>query len=164
MTEYMQKKQEEMKAEMDKVKAMTEEERKAYMESKKDEERIDPISDMVKSGIITQTQADKIKEAMPAHMQKGDMKFFKVEMDLTKLVESKVIDQATADKMTEYMQKKHEEMKADMEKVKAMTEEERKEYFESKKVKVKLDILSDMVDNGVITQTQADAIKAVKNK
>lgn len=61
------------KAEMDKVKAMTEAERKTYFDSKVKTERVDPLSTMVKAGTLTQAQADAIKKLMPGHQRGGKM-------------------------------------------------------------------------------------------
>lgn len=74
---FHEQKAAERQAEMEKVKAMTEEERKAYFEEKKASfdgqkpERPDPFSEVVAAGIITQEQADQIKEKMPARPDKA---------------------------------------------------------------------------------------------
>lgn len=68
---YMEDKAEERKAEMEKVKDMSEDERKAYFESMKDETREDPLSELVSENIISQEQADTIKESMPENMKRG---------------------------------------------------------------------------------------------
>jgi hypothetical protein len=44
---------------------MTEAERQEYFSTKKDETRVDLFTDLVNKGIVTQTQADAIKAAMP---------------------------------------------------------------------------------------------------
>jgi len=47
-----------------------------------------------------------------------------------------------------------------MTKVAAMTDTEKKAYFESKKTETKTSLLDQLVSKGILTQTQADAIKA----
>ncbi len=163
VTAYMASKQEARQAEMEKVKAMTEEERKAYMEANRpaDGAKLDCYAEMVSAGILTQTQADAIKAAMPQH--EGGMGRGMKKLDLTSLVTAGTIDQATADKVTAYIDSKQAEHQAEMEKVKAMTEAERKAYFEANKPaegSAKTDQFAEMVSAGILTQAQADAIKA----
>ncbi len=77
------------------------------------------------------------------------------------LVEKGTITQEQLDSIKSFMEKRHEERKAEMEKVKAMTEEERKAYFEKAKTERK-SCMEEMVAAGIITQAQADEIvKAV---
>lgn len=106
-----------------------------------------------------------MKMGMFGPAQVGDKIDFKNNMeDITKaLVEQGIITQEIADKMTAYMEEKAAERKAEMEKVKSMTEEERKAYLESKKESkpekgAAADPLQKLVDNGTLTQEQADAV------
>lgn len=98
----------------------------------------------------TETKANKVKFADKAG---GVM----IKEDLSGLVEKNIIDQATADKIKAYRTEKAEEMKVNMEKVKNMTEAERTEYF---KTQVTKEPYADLVSAGIITQAQADQIKA----
>ena len=163
IVEFMNKKDEARKAEMEKVKAMTEEERRAYFEANKATLKTDMFKELVAQGIINQTQADKIKTALPQGREyKGGMK---VKIDFTtafdSLVKDGTITQAQEDKIVEFMKKKDEARKAEMEKVKAMTEEERKAYFEAKKTEERPNLFKELVDAGILNQTQADAAKKV---
>lgn len=76
------------------------------------------------------------------------------------LVSQGIIDQETADKIAAYQSSQAEERKAEMEKVKAMSESERQAYFESRKGTQHTDSFTEMINAGIITQAQADAIKA----
>ena len=95
--------------------------------------------------------------------------------DYDYFVEQGVIDQATADKIADYQLEKQiaaiDEQKAELEKLKAMTREERTSYFETKKAelsekfkaedkKIRPNPMDDLVADGIITQETADAIKA----
>jgi glutamyl-tRNA reductase len=157
----MNKKDEARKAEMEKVKAMTEEERKAYFEANKPTFKVDMFEELVAEGIINQTQADKIKAALPKGGEHEGV--MKAKIDFTtafdSLVSAGTITQAQEDKIVEFMKQKAEARKAEMEKVKAMTEEERKAYFEANKAKERPDLFKELVDAGILNQAQADAAK-----
>lgn len=162
---YMETKNAERQAEMEKVKAMTDEEKQAYFESgkNKDDVKKDMFAEMVEAGVITQAEADAIKAAMPEKqepVEDGGMRSRGMSFD--SLVTDGVISQDTADKIAAYMESKSAERKAEMEKVKAMTDEEKQAYLESGKNKddLKKDMFAGMVEAGVITQAEADAIKA----
>lgn len=163
---YMEKKDTERKAEMDKIKNMTEEQRKAYFEQNKPTEKTDLFTDLVNQNIITQAQADTIKKSMPEGMHrdgKNKIIFRNQEMKtfLTSQVKAGTITQDEADKITTYLSKKAEERKAEMSKVKAMTEAERRAYFDLKKASPKTDFFTDLVNQGILSQTKADNLKKV---
>jgi Tfp pilus assembly protein PilP len=154
ITAYIKQKDDERKAGMDKVKNMTEDERKAYFEANKSKEKTDIFSDLASKSIITKAQADSIKKAMPTPKKRPEIK-----TQFDSLVKAGTITQDQEDKITAYMKQKDDERKAEMDKIKAMTDTERKAYFEANKDKVKTDILSELVSQGTITQEVADAIK-----
>jgi len=152
-------KEAERKAEAKKIQALTEEERKAHFDSSKDNKPSDISDEAVSSGIITEAQAAAIKAAIPQNPGAG-FHGKGMGMNLTDLVAKDIIDQNTADKITEYQSKIETERRADMESIKPMTEEGYKAHFESSKEIQPVDPFTQMVDAGVITQAQADAIKA----
>jgi membrane peptidoglycan carboxypeptidase len=123
---------------------------------------------MVNQGVITQEQADAIKAVQPErafHQWEGERKGVPVLEDgySDDLVQQGVIDQATADKIKEYLTLEAEAKKAEAEKIKAMSEEERQAYREElKQLTPPASPFEEMVNQGVITQEQADAIKAVQ--
>jgi|GEM_PF-1073796 len=101
--------------------------------------------------------------------KRGDFMGKGINKELAALVKENVITQETADKVNAYIESKDNERKTEMEKIKAMTAEERKAYQDSKKSTVeaavkKTDVLSEMVTAGIITQAQADAIKAYQQE
>lgn len=154
---YTSEQQAAMKAEMEKIKAMTDAERKAYFESKKTDsfKRIDLFSSMVEKGVITQAEADaitsKLHDIQQTKMQEN------VKASLDKLVTSNTITQDQATKIIDYMTKQQAERAAEMEKVKAMTEEERDAYFKNN-IKNRTNMLEQLVTDNVLTQEQADAV------
>ena len=75
------------------------------------------------------------------------------------LVADNVIPRETGDKLLAYLSQKKEAHKAEREKLKSMTEEERKAYFEEQKAKREADgPFAELVKNGTLTQEQAGAI------
>ena len=155
ITNYLQKKADERKAEFDKIKSMTPEERKNYMSQKKGE-MLNPFDAMVKDGVLTQTEADTVKSKLQE--KRAAERKQKITEQLSSLVENKTITQDQVNKLIEKLQKKDEEAKALHEKLKAMTPEERKTYMEQNK-KDRKDILQELVDEGTITKDQADAMR-----
>lgn len=81
---------------------------------------------------------------------------------LKELVAAGTINQATADKIQVYITEQEAARKAELEKLQGMTAEQRKAYMESKKTEAvkRQDLLSAVVEKGIITQQQADTIKA----
>ena len=81
--------------------------------------------------------------------------------DSDALVEAGIIDQATADAISEYAAKKHEDISATYENMSDMTPDERHAAFEERKASRK-DGLDALVEAGIITADQAEAIKNYK--
>lgn len=78
--------------------------------------------------------------------------------DTETLIDAGIIDQATADEISEYMSKKHEEISAIYDGMADMSPEERHTAFAQRKSSRK-DGLDELVDEGIITKEQADSIK-----
>ncbi|MCT4619714.1 MAG: hypothetical protein N4A62_10045 [Marinisporobacter sp.] len=160
---FNEERMEERKAEMDKVKAMTKEERKAYLEERKDNKEAGPrrggMATLVEEGVFTQEKADQVGEKM--HEMRALEQEKRFEEKMNKLVEDGMITQDEATKWKAFHEEKVEERKAEMDKVKAMSEEDRKAYFEERKNTKgeKRDELSELVKEGVISQDTADKIK-----
>lgn len=158
ITAYIKEKQEARKSEMEKVKSMTSEERKAYMEAKRGE-RQELLVELVSKGILTQSKADAIKSRMELKHQQLEQERLKEMVDkVNKVAEAGTITKDQAEKVIEAVEKNHEEKKVLGDKLKAMTKEERKAYMEANKGK-RLDVLKKLVEDGTVTQEQADAIR-----
>lgn len=145
-----------MKAEFEKTKNMTKTEREAYFKANKPKEKMDFLKDLVDQKVITQEQADAIKKTMP-EKQRHDKDNFRLKLDSQ--VKAGVITQAEEDKIIAFMEQNRAKMKEDMAKVKDMTKEQRDAYFKDKKAEPKQDIFTEMVKQGVISQSKADALK-----
>ncbi|MHC1684701.1 MAG: hypothetical protein AB6733_17450 [Clostridiaceae bacterium] len=161
----LEQKKAEKRAEMEKVKSMTEEEKKAYFEQKKaTNKKSEFFSELVSSGVITQAQADKIHTSLKESAAKKGCKFdvAKTQEQLKTQVDNGTITQEQSDKIITFLNKKIEERKALLEKFKNMSEEEKKSYFEANKDKFKhTDLLAELVSSNTITQEQADALSKV---
>ena len=109
---------------------------------------------MVNDGVITANEATAIRDKQKAIMEE------KKAEQLKSLVDKGVITDDQLQKVNEYMKSAQQERQQLLEKVKGMTAEERKAYFESNKDSRK-DTLQKMVDDGVITQDQAKELRKV---
>lgn len=164
------------KAEMDKISKMTAAERKTYMDNKVKTQKQDPLTDMVTKGTLTQAEANTLKTALPQRpdpqgFQKGargngpgfgnpnpaDMK-----QKLDTLVTAGTITQAIEDKVISAYTQMDTDRKAEMDKIKNMTEAERKTYMDSKANTQRQDPLAALVKGGTLTQAQADAINKLQ--
>lgn len=166
ITAFKKEKQESMRAEMDKVKNMTAEERKNYLSTKKTEHQ-DVLTELVDKGIITQTKADLIKAKIEKKYQEmKSARLNEMKSQIGTLVKKGIINQNQADKVIEYMNQMEEKIKiqkdnvtqTEKDKIKNMTEKERKAYFEKVRGE-KGNFLKELVDNETLTQEQANAVR-----
>lgn len=157
---YLAEQQAQIKAEAEKLQAMTAEQRREYFENKKSElsVRTDLFTTLVEKGVLTQTQADAIHEKVQTK-QHGDRKET-ASAALDKLITAGTITQEQATKILDYMKQNQESRAAEMEKIKAMSAEERAAYIKSAAA-AKTNILSQLVTDKVLTQEQADAAAKV---
>ncbi|MCG8500502.1 MAG: MICOS complex subunit MIC60 [Firmicutes bacterium] len=159
---FLEDKAAEKKARWEEMKEMTREERKEYLEAYRQEnqgQRTSLFGEMVEEGILSEAQVDAIREKKHEKMQ--ELKREKMNEWLSAFVEDEVITQDQADDILDFMEQKAEERKAHCEEIKDMTSEERKEYLEQIREEKK-NIFEEMVEEGVITQEQADEM--AKNK
>ncbi|GHU49578.1 hypothetical protein FACS1894127_3130 [Clostridia bacterium] len=140
-----------------------------YIANKKD-----ILSEMVDDGVITQAQADAITAAQPERgFDKGlsgaGIRFEGgirgkgvdgIRFNIDALVSSGLIDQATVDKVTEFLEAEKAAKIGEMETLRNMTESERAEYIKNKVAEAPKDVLTKLVDAGILTQAQADAVEA----
>ena len=140
------------KADFEKTKTMTESQRKTYMDNNKTNHK-NPLKALVKNGTITQDQADKLKSN--EKIQRDTKRQQDLDTKLKKLVSDKTITQGQADKIKAAIIKEKAAKKVDFEKIKTMTKAQRKTYSDNKKI-THVSPLKSLVDNGTITQQQAD--------
>lgn len=116
------------------------------------------FEDLVKEGILTQVKADAIRAKM--HAKRQEIRIQKLEDGLKTLVNNKKITQDQADKIEESIKSNNAYRKAEFEKIKNMTEEQRKAYMESAK-KTKINPIKALVDDGTITKDQLEDIMSI---
>lgn len=158
---YMKEKSDQKRAEMEKIKLMTEAERKAYFESKA-KNRPDIINELVQQKIIDTSQKDAVQKDI-GHMFPGNKKDHRGKMKNTfdSAVKSQVITKEQEDKILAYINELEKGRKAEMDKVSKMTDAEKKAYFEKNVKTARGDIFIQLVSSKIITQAQADKIKAM---
>jgi hypothetical protein len=148
--EYLKKHLEEKKKEMDKLKKMDDKQRENYLEQNY-KKRPDIFGDLVSSKIITEEQANKIKEMMRRNRENKLQEVLKNEMS------KGTINSEQLTKINDFLEKKREE-KANLRK---MSPEERKAYRGAKKGK---DLFTELKEAGIINEAQREALsKAIYN-
>ncbi|EYE89500.1 hypothetical protein Q428_02475 [Fervidicella metallireducens AeB] len=136
-------------------------EKKQNFKEGKDGTKIDIFTDMVNKGLISKSKADAIKDRL--HSLKEAKRKERLDMlnkQLDTLVEKGTITKEQKNQILSYMEQRHQEKQAEHEKIKNMTKEEREKYFKSKEFK-KQNILSEMVEKGIITKSQSEALKEI---
>lgn len=99
--------------------------------------------------------------AAPFACRQGKGKFDeeKAKAFVDELVANQVIPQETGDKLLAYFVQKREENKAERDKIRSMTEDERNAYFKEQKAKRDADgPFAELVKDKTLTKAQADAI------
>lgn len=161
ITAFIATEETERKAEQAKMAAMTDTERKAYHDDDKattpPAPKADMFSRMVTSGILTQEQVDSIKAKNEA--QRLATHQAEQTTHLKALVASNIISDAQVEKILAYEVTQDAERKAEMTKEQAMTKDERDAYHKTAKATPKAP-MAGLVEAGIITQAQADSIKA----
>lgn len=154
--------QAERQAEMDKIKAMTAEERQAYFQARKiaandlDTVKTDFLTTLVNDKIISNDTANAIRGNQQAQRQQEMQS--RMTTNMSSLVEDGTITSAQSDAILAAMKEEQTERQAEMEKVKAMTTEEREAYFQANQP-TRGNCLAELVSAGTITQEQADAVQ-----
>ncbi|MBU3143215.1 hypothetical protein [Clostridium sp. CF012] len=118
-------------------------------------ERPDFYKELVSNGILTQAKADALKSS--EQIQRDAKMQLDLETNLAKLVTDKTITQDQSDKIKAAMIKEQATIKANFEKTKDMTKEERIEYMDANKDN-HINPLKALVDSGIITRAQAEKI------
>ncbi len=162
LSAFADEKNSERKAEMDKLKDMTEEERSAYMQNngpRASGAKDDFWAQAVDGNILTQEQADDIKAYLEDKAEAQRLQQQKDQLD--SLLKQGLITQEQEDKIVEYKKSEDAARKSEMDNIKDMTEEERAEYFDGKKETKsggRPDAMSGLAEAGILTQDEADNI------
>lgn len=157
---HFQEKAEERKAKFEEMKNMTPEERQAAREVNKGE-KPEPLSEVVEEGIISQEEADAIKDKM--HELRQEKRQEAMQTRLNMLVEKEVITEDQVDDILEVLEKEAANREANFEKMKDMSKEERQAYKQEMR-ETRKDILTQLVKDGTITQEQSDALAKMLGK
>ncbi|MCB2297636.1 hypothetical protein [Clostridium tagluense] len=145
----MIKEQAAIKVDFEKTKAMTPEERRAYMDANKDN-HVNPLKALVDSGTITRAQAEKIGFGGPGKSNEKatfgkEFRQPKVQLEATLkvAVSSNIITQSESDKILAY-------------------ESSKIKTKDNKKVNKgeKPDFYKELVTSNILTQAKADALKS----
>lgn len=123
-----------------------------------DKIRVGIFEELVEKGILTKEKADAVKVKMDNNMEVARDKELKEK--LAKLVEKKTITQDQLDKILSAIKEESNIRKSDFEKMKNMTEEQRKEYIKTIKSQHK-DLIKGIVESGVITEAQEKSVREV---
>lgn len=122
---------------------------KAYLDKK------DLFTDLVKNNILTQEQANTIKSKLNELAQKARQQHLKD--SLKALVDKGTLTQAQVDKILTKHDNFDKDRDALFDKVKNMTQEERRQYMQDNKVEPQ-NLIDQLVTDGTITQDQANAL------
>lgn len=127
----------------------------------------DIISELIEKGIISGEQVDKIKEYIKQKIEQKrqenrQQRQQRMERVLRELVEKGTITEDKKDKILAYFNEKVAERLRERERIKSMTEEERKAYFEEKKSFMcessKYSIIRELIGKGILTDDEVKAI------
>lgn len=176
--EYLTTMGEQRQAEMEKIKDMTEEERRAYF--KEDQNgRTDMFAALTEADVITEEQVQDIQSYL--HSKAAAQQQEETAAQLAKLVAAGTIDEEESEAIAAYLKKEQQERQAEMEKIRAMTEAERQAYLEenrpdrpnrddmqnmteAERQQMKADRpnpFQALVEDGTLTQDQAEAVAKV---
>lgn len=154
---FFKAKGEERKAAFEKMQNMTPEERQAYWKEHKGQ-RPDMIAELKATANLTDDQAKLVAEELRPPMHPNMKEFGKhVRDNLNSLVAQNTITQAQADQVQAFFKAKAEEHKADFEKIKAMTPEERHTYMEQHNPD-KDKMVAELKESANLTDDQAKAV------
>lgn len=147
----------ERQTEMDKIKTMTQEEHKAYLQANRPQ-KTDMMKSLVDNGTLTQEQATAVQEALQG--KNTEQRQANLTGKLQELVSNGTLTSTQSDAIINQINSLTQQRQTEMDKVKSMTQEERKAYLQANRPQ-KTDILKSLVDDGTLTQEQADAVSKV---
>ncbi|MEQ8200872.1 MAG: hypothetical protein ABRQ24_05560 [Syntrophomonadaceae bacterium] len=144
--------QTERQQQRDQRKDMTQAEREALREQNQ-ASRIDLLTQLVNEGVITQEQADVIRDSM--QQQRKAVRQGSISTALSGLVDKQIITTEQANAIQDKMGEMQNARQAEMEKLRGMTPEQRQAYMEENRP---ANPLAELVASGVLTQEQVNQI------
>jgi hypothetical protein len=156
--DHIEKKHKERKEEIEKLKSMNEQQRNEYFNQVKANTKGGFFQELIDEKVINEKQAEEIKKVMHKnHKHKFNEKKLKSKLD--EHVKAGIISKNEEDKIIAYTKEKVKYRKAQGEKIKKMTPGERRVYFLQKELEPKKGFFKDLVDQGILSQEKADALK-----
>lgn len=119
---------------------------------KKECKRKSLLKDMEEAGILTEAEAEAIREKL------REMRKTRITVALNALVEQGILSKDDVRRIENYLIKAGDYRKSEYEKLKGMTESQRKEYFKNRKRDTR-DIIEKMLEDKIITEKQAEEIR-----
>lgn len=157
----------QQQAEREKLQSLSADELKAFFAEQKNRlghEKQDRFADLVSAGVITAAEAELIQSELAALQTAAHQT--RVREQVNSLVAENLISAETAQKMETFLLNQATERKAEMDKLKNLSADERKLALENNKpqlsTSVSLNPYSEMVTAGILTQSEADAIMAAQ--
>ena len=157
---FLENNNQKIRSVTDKIKDMNPEQRTQYLKENMSNTK-DPISQMVEQGMITQQQSDAVREVVPSlmrtvHLTKQSPQ--QLQANLNALVAKGTITDDQAAKILTFLETNNQEMQSMPERIKDMSLEQRTQYLKENLGNRK-ELVSQMVDKGIISQQQADAVR-----
>jgi lipase chaperone LimK len=157
LVSFFKEKGKEMKADMEKMKGMSQEERKAHFKEMRDKHP-DFIGEIKNAAGLSDEQSKAVADALrPKHQHRPMMNPEQLTENLSKLVTAGTINQDQADSVVSFFKDKAAKCKEEMDKVHEMSQEERKAYFEQQH-KTHGNIINELKSAASLTDDQAKAI------
>lgn len=154
---FFKEKAAEHRADFEKIKKMTPEERQSYFKEKAPRQP-DLINELKTAAGLSQKQAQTVAEALrPPRPFSPKERLQQIDTTLTQLVQQGTIAQVQADKLMQFFKEKAAEHKSEFEKTKDMTPEERQAYFKEK-MPQHPDLINDLKNTAALSDEQAKAV------
>jgi len=157
LVSYLKTRLDQRKAQREQMKNLTPEQRQALR--KESPVKVGFLDQAVADKVITREQAQAIRDAL--REQKQQSREAALQARMAELVKQGTINQNQADAAWAALQAHWQQQKAEFEKIKNLSAEERINYMKSKSAQDKHP-LQELINNGTLTQEQAEQICPAK--
>ncbi|CUH95041.1 hypothetical protein P22_1110 [Propionispora sp. 2/2-37] len=156
---FFKEKAAERQAAFEKMKKMTPEQRQAYLK-KKSPRHSDLINDLKSAAGLSQEQAQVVAETLrPPRPFPPQERLQQIDTTLAQLVQQGTITQEQADELVQFFKEKAAEHKAEFEKTRDMTPEERQAFLKGK-MPQQPDFINDLKNAAGLSDKQVRAVAA----